>query len=70
MPAIAENKALSVSEYALPLVIAVTGHRDLVAAELAGIRERVHTLFTELREHYPERTLSVMSALALIKNTV
>jgi len=64
MLAITDNKALSVSEYALPLVIAVTGHRDLVSSELAGIRERVRTLFTELRERYPERTLSVMSALA------
>ena len=64
MPVTVENRALPVSEYALPLVIAVTGHRDLVAGELAGIRERVRTLFNELRERYPERTLSVMSALA------
>ncbi len=48
----------------LPLVIAVTGHRDLVPDELDGIRQRVRTFLTDLRERYPERTIAVMSALA------
>lgn len=52
------------SGYELPLVLAVTGHRDLVAAELGGIRDRVRALFTDLRKRYPERSLSIMSALA------
>ena len=50
--------------FALPLVIAVTGHRDLVAAEIEGIRDRVRHLLTELNDQYSERTLRVMSPLA------
>ena len=50
--------------FAIPLVVAVTGHRDLVAAEIPGIRERVRRLFGELRRDYSERRLQVMSALA------
>lgn len=52
------------SEYALPLVIAVTGHRDLVAAEEPGIREQVRALFESLATRYPDRRLQVMSSLA------
>ena len=49
---------------AIPLVIAVTGHRDLVPGEVAGIRERVRELLTDLQRRYPERRLRVMSPLA------
>jgi hypothetical protein len=49
---------------ALPLVIAVTGHRDLVPAEIPAIREKVEALFQLLAERYPDRRLSVMSSLA------
>jgi len=49
---------------AIPLVIAVTGHRDLVAGESDGIIDRVRTLLTDLGERYPQRKLCVMSALA------
>ena len=49
---------------AIPLVVAVTGHRDLVAKEIPGLRERVRALFEELRTRYPERRLRVMSPLA------
>lgn len=48
----------------LPLVIAVTGHRDLVAAELEPIRARVKSLLLELRENYPSNPLMVVSPLA------
>lgn len=48
----------------LPLVIAVTGHRDLVEAELGPIRARVKSLFLELRENYPASPLMVLSPLA------
>jgi hypothetical protein len=49
---------------ALPLVIAVTGHRDLLASETPGIRKRVNKLLTQLSTRYPERPISVMSPLA------
>lgn len=50
--------------HALPLVVAVTGHRDLVEDEVPDIRLRVRELLTLLGETYPERRLTVMSALA------
>ena len=49
---------------AIPLVIAVTGHRDLVPEEIPGIRERVRNLLADLAKRYPERRLRVMSPLA------
>ena len=48
----------------LPMVVAVTGHRDLVPEEMDGIRRRVADLLTRLKNEYPERTISVMSSLA------
>ncbi len=50
--------------FAVPLIIAVTGHRDLVAEEIPLIRERVSTFLTDLRDEYPDRGVSVMSSLA------
>jgi len=55
---------LDVDAIAIPLVVAVTGHRDLVASELSGIRDEVRSLFQQLIDHYPERRLRVMSPLA------
>lgn len=50
--------------YRLPLVIGVTGHRDLRADEKPEIRERVRSLFTDLQERYPTRRLRLLSPLA------
>jgi hypothetical protein len=50
--------------YAVPLVVAVTGHRDLVPDEIPQIRERVRDCLAGLRNDYPGRIISVMSALA------
>ena len=50
--------------FAVPLIIAVTGHRDLVPGEIPIIRERVSTFLSELRSEYPDRGVSVMTALA------
>ena len=50
--------------FAIPLVVAVTGHRDLVAAEVPRIRQRVRDLFESLSTQYPDRRLTVMSPLA------
>jgi hypothetical protein len=54
----------SKSHFPLPLVIAVTGHRDLVSGELGVIRERVRSLFLELQARYPENPLTIVSPLA------
>ncbi len=50
--------------YAVPLIVAVTGHRDLVAAEAPLIRERVRTFLSAMRDSYPGRIVAVMSPLA------
>lgn len=50
--------------FAVPLVVAVTGHRDLVAGEIPGIRERVRQLLCQLRDDYPDRHVQVVSGLA------
>ena len=48
----------------MPLIVAVTGHRDLVAAEVPCIRERVRTFLTDLSNEYADRGVTVMTALA------
>ncbi len=52
------------SLFAIPLVVAVTGHRDLIADELPGIRERVAEFLATMQRDYPDRRLRVMSPLA------
>ncbi len=56
--------ARQASAFAIPLVVAVTGHRDLVPSEVPAIRERVAHLLRLLQQNYPDRRLQVMSALA------
>jgi hypothetical protein len=55
---------VTTDDSALPLVVAVTGHRDLVDAEVAAIRERVQCFLAGLGKRYPDRRLQVMSSLA------
>src|SRR5512134_1691674 len=50
--------------YSVPIVVAVTGHRDLVDAELPVIRSRVRDCLFSLRYAYPSRIIVVMTALA------
>jgi len=57
-------EAIQPDQYALPLVIAVTGHRDLVADELPKISSEVRKFLTQLQEKYPHNRLKVMSPLA------
>ena len=56
--------ASSTDEFALPLVVAVTGHRDLLDSEIEAIRTRVRSFLQELRDRYPANRLVVLSALA------
>jgi len=51
-------------ESALPLIVAVTGHRDLLDSEIGAIRARVKSFLEELRDRYPANRLIVMSPLA------
>lgn len=50
--------------FAVPLIVAVTGHRDLVASEIPKIRERVNAFLMDLRDEYPDRGVTIMSSLA------
>lgn len=47
-----------------PLVVAVTGHRDIVPAEVHGIQALTRAFFTGLREQFPELPIQLMSPLA------
>ena len=49
---------------ARPLVVGVTGHRDLIPEEVPGIEAAVRDLFEELASRFPDRKLQVMSPLA------
>ena len=42
------------SDYALPLVVAITGQRDLLASEVPNIRARVNDLLIWLDGQYPD----------------
>jgi hypothetical protein len=48
----------------VPLLIGVTGHRDLVPDELPRLRERVREFFEFLRTRFPDRPLRVLTPLA------
>lgn len=50
--------------YAVPLIVAVTGHRDLVPDEVPQIRAHVREFLRGLLKDYPERGVTVMSPLA------
>ena len=63
-PAEAAQADAPVFGYRLPLVIGVTGHRDLREDEMPGIRARVRDLFLDLQSRYPTRKLRLLSPLA------
>jgi hypothetical protein len=50
--------------YRFPLVVAVTGHRDLRADEIPGIRDRVRDLFLDIQARFSHRKLRLLSPLA------
>ena len=51
------------SDFALPLVIAVTGHRDLIAAEIPGIRQCVRDFLRDAGQAGPVGSLQDESVL-------
>ena len=48
----------------LPLVIGVTGHRDLRAEDIPKLTELVLAEYAELRKNYPATPITLLSALA------
>jgi len=63
-PAAAGGRKAAPRKYAVPLVVAVTGHRDLLPAEIPRIRELVREFLRGLRDDFPDREIGVMTALA------
>lgn len=49
---------------ASPLIIGVTSHRNLVAAEVPVLRQRIRSLLAQLQKQFPDLPLIVLSALA------
>lgn len=47
-----------------PLVIGVTSHRNIAAAEIEPIRERIRAFLAQLKNDFPSLPLVVLSALA------
>lgn len=60
----AEGSGPTRRRYSAPLVVGVTGHRDLVPVELPGIRGRVREFLMHLHGQYPDRDLVVLTPLA------
>ena len=48
----------------MPLVIGVTGHRDLLDEEQEGIKQRVRGFFEQMQVSFPDLPLMVMTPLA------
>lgn len=63
-PEIERDGKMSPSSIRMPLVIGVTGHRDLREDELPGIRLQVRNLLKDLKERFPYRALRILSPLA------
>jgi hypothetical protein len=60
----AANRNDAGNDFPLSLVVAVTGHRDLLAEEIPAIRETVRDFLAGLKERHGDRALRVMTALA------
>lgn len=63
-PEMSEKQQVLSHSGALPLVVAVTGHRDLVVSETTALRQKVREFFLDLAERYPSRRLRLLSPLA------
>jgi hypothetical protein len=58
------RQARTTHGFSVPLIVAVTGHRDLLPTEIPAIRERVRTFLGKLRAASPDRQVAVMCGLA------
>jgi hypothetical protein len=62
--AVMETARAAVPDGRLPIVIGVSGHRYLRAADLPKHRKHVRELFADLRRRYPSTPLRVVTSLA------
>ena len=54
----------------IPLVVGVTGHRDLVAQEIPALRTLLRSWFSNLQQRYPGLTINVLTSLAIGADTL
>lgn len=57
-------KPLSLQDTTVPIVIGVSGHRDLVEAQEQQISNKVHAFFNDLRDEFPDIPLMLLTSLA------
>ena len=50
--------------FKIPLVVGITGHRDLTQSDISSLKEKVEEIFTSLIEKYPETPIIFLSPLA------
>lgn len=48
----------------IPIVLAASGHRDLLEVDIPAIRQALHTEFVALRKRYPSSRLQLLNGLA------
>ena len=59
------DTAFSISQSGLlPIVIGITGHRDLLEEDIPFYKEQVSVFFTRLKQDYPNTPLQLISPLA------
>lgn len=58
------DRPATAKRMAMPLVVGVTGHRDLLPTEVPEIRERVQKFLAGLVEQYPDCVVSLLTSLA------
>ncbi len=58
------NRAISHPVQPVPLVVGVTGHRNLVESEMVMISDRVRKFFELLQTRFPDLPIHVMATLA------
>lgn len=71
-PSMPQHKSNSVSEmrkylqigHSVPIIVGVTGHRDLRPEDLDDLKGQVRSILDELRQSYPSTSLVVISPLA------
>ena len=52
------------ADYLTPFATGVTGHRDLLASEVAGLHSKIAALFDELRDRFLNTSLRPVTALS------
>lgn len=60
----AEEIDRAVTHKPLPLIVGISGHRDLREQDMEILSDRVVQIFRDLRERYPHTPLLIMSSLA------